>query len=497
MKCFKKCLIRRFDRFKPLCGCLYERKKSFFKQLNKALQLVLFFCLYGVAQSQIPVTLTDVGSANPTPGPNDISQLSIAGYDTAPDGLNYYINNSPACGQTFTTGSSPAGYQLNSLSLRTAGDGGGMITATPQSYHLWIYSISGNHATLVGSYVSKGGFVFSENDWLQWTGLSLPLLPNSVYAYAIRNTVTSSWESLNNASGNPYTAGELVLIPTGGGTITFGGSHGYDAAFIAGLSVPVSADHAVWETLVDSASFNDVTAFTNKWGYNYPWGTDHNGSARMNQTNVSVSDGVVTLTSLPTNGHEGTSQAPPHLTIRYNSGTFYLKQQISINQQFPIWDISGQFKVPTQIGTWPAFWMTGVNSWPPESDFMEFKGSPGCNQNTYDGSWRGKITKVLEAGSDWHTYRLVATLVDSKNVDFRYYIDGLMETEQTATTFVGSPCWLIIDYQMEGSSGSPGPNSTTYFYMTNIVVRRENVSRVASGIVNHGIRKMLAQIIRP
>jgi beta-glucanase (GH16 family) len=243
--------------------------------------------------------------------------------------------------------------------------------------------------------------------------------------------------------------------------------------------VPLASARAAWETLVDDTSFNSVSAFTNQWSYNYPWGTDHNGSARMDPTNVGVLSGTVTLTSSPTNSYEGRSSKNPHLTIRYNSGTFYLNHKITISQQYPAWDISGEFKVPTQKGTWPAFWLTGANSWPPESDFMEFKGSHGCNQNTYNGRWQGKITTVPEAGSAWHTYRLVATLVDSTNVSFQYYIDGVMETEQTATTFVGSPCWLIIDYQMEGSSGAPGPSNPTCVYAKNIVVKRKTVSAVS------------------
>ena len=105
---------------------------------------------------------------------------------------------------------------------------------------------------------------------------------------------------------------------------------------------------------------------------------------------------------------------------------------------------------------------------------MEFKGSSGCNQNTYDGRWQGKITLVPGADSNWHTYRVVATLAGATNVMFQYFIDGAMKTEQKAATFVGSPCWLIVDYQMEGSSGSPGPNYATYCQVTNIVVRREN-----------------------
>ncbi len=247
-----------------------------------------------------------------------------------------------------------------------------------------------------------------------------------------------------------------------------------------------------WQTVVDGTSFNSVSAFTGSWSYNYPWGTDHNGSARMNATNVTVSGGVVTLTSSLTNSYEGTSSASPYLTIRYNSGTFYLNTQITISQNYPIWDISGQFKVPTQTGCWPAFWMTGANSWPPESDFMEFKGGAGCSQNTYNGSWQGLTTTVSTAGTAWHTYRLVACLENSTNVDFHYYIDGVMKSEQTSTTFVNAPCWLIIDFQMEGSSGSPGPSYTTYTYVTNIVVKRLNAIGSGSGPVTNGACKILS-----
>lgn len=256
------------------------------------------------------------------------------------------------------------------------------------------------------------------------------------------------------------------------------------------LTAQVSA--ATWDTIVGGPSFNNSNAFQAYWNYDYPWGTDHNGSARMNATNVIVTNGVVTLISSLTNVYEGTSSKSPYLTIRYNSGTFYLKQQITISSQYPVWDISGQFKVPTQTGCWPAFWMTGVNSWPPESDFMEFKGSTGCNQNTYNGSWQGNVTTVSTANSAWHTYRVVACLENSTNVDFHYYIDGVMESEQTSTTFVDSPCWMIVDFQMEGSSGTPGPSYTTYTYVTNIVVKRLNVSGAGTGALADGAYKILA-----
>src|ERR1700690_1701428 len=61
-----------------------------------ALTLAALATLTGIAQAQ---TLTDIGPAAPTPGPNDISQLLTNGNTAAtipsskPDGLNYYTDN--------------------------------------------------------------------------------------------------------------------------------------------------------------------------------------------------------------------------------------------------------------------------------------------------------------------------------------------------------------------------------------------------------------------
>ncbi|HEY1662627.1 MAG TPA: RICIN domain-containing protein [Verrucomicrobiae bacterium] len=254
-------------------------------------------------------------------------------------------------------------------------------------------------------------------------------------------------------------------------------------------SLPLTA-LAGWNDVVDESSFQNTNVFQSKWSYNYPYGQVHNGASRMNQTNVTVSGGVVTLTSSLATGYEGTNEEGD--LIHYNSGTFYLAQPITISKTYPIWDISGQFKLPTVAGTWPAMWLDGVNSWPPESDILEFKGNSNCWQNTYDGTWLTQITPVPTANGNWHTYRVVAVLENSTNVDFHYYIDGTMEGEQTKSTFVGSPCWLIIDYEMEGASGTTAPNYTTYVYVSNIVIKCESVS-AATGPVADGVYKLISQ----
>ena len=78
------------------------------KKYMRSAVLVFAACaMAGVAHAQ--VTLTDIGTTAPTPGPYDISQLSTNGNTAAtttgkPDGLNYYTDNNPPPGQDGRTG---------------------------------------------------------------------------------------------------------------------------------------------------------------------------------------------------------------------------------------------------------------------------------------------------------------------------------------------------------------------------------------------------------
>ena len=193
-------------------------------------------CLALTAHAQTLATLTDIGAPAPVPGVDDAYQLTTGAGN--PDGLNYYFDNNPPPGQTFTTGSDPNGYVLTTLTIGTAGNSGG-IPAAGQTYLLRIYSVSGTSATLLKSYISQSGFLFSDLDWLHWSGLNVALPANAQYAYTFART-SSGWENLASVAGNLYTGGEVALIPAAGGGITFGSSHSYDAAFDVGLTVASS-----------------------------------------------------------------------------------------------------------------------------------------------------------------------------------------------------------------------------------------------------------------
>jgi hypothetical protein len=225
-----------------------------------------------------------------------------------------------------------------------------------------------------------------------------------------------------------------------------------------------------WVNVIPATSFSSYSTY---WNDLYPWGSDHNGSARMRSQNISVSGGVLTLTSAAS-GSVGNSSKDPYLPIHYYSGTVYAKTIPVVTDSWPKWHFKGEFQCESQTGTWPAFWVTGADSWPPESDFMEFKGSATCWTNTYknaSGGWSSVGTAISSPGN-WHTYSVYMTKTNSTDVSIEYWIDGVLKSTQTGANFVGKNLNIIIDYQMEGSSGSPGPTGTTYMRARNVIVEK-------------------------
>ncbi len=193
---------------------------------------VILASLTGSSHAQ---TLTNLALTAPVPGPNDISQFSTSGNTTWPDTINYFTDNNPPVGQTFTTG--PNAMRLTSLAIKTAGlnSGGGYGTpATTPTYHLRIYSISGNTATFLIAF-SAANPGFSDGAWLEWSGLNVPLAANRTYAFTFgRQPSSGGWAALA-VGANAYAGGEIVTVPINGGTVVTGSSHSYDAVFNLGL----------------------------------------------------------------------------------------------------------------------------------------------------------------------------------------------------------------------------------------------------------------------
>ena len=261
-----------------------------------------------VAQGQ--VALTDIGGA-PTPGTNDISQFSQAGIANPP-GLNYYWDNgevnpttSGFTGQTFTTSTNNAqGYVLTSLAVQAAGGGGGPATPfVSQPFTLSIYQLSGTgltNATLIASFTATNALLV-EGDWLQWTGLGVPLATNTSYAYGfgVSPGGPADYEFLSDASGNPYAGGQICEIINAGGKVTYSSSPDYDATFNIGLSQPGAPianpplEFPAYASSVGVPPGTNVTLTASAGGVTpmyYQWQTD--GGAGGTLTNIPGANGT-------------------------------------------------------------------------------------------------------------------------------------------------------------------------------------------------------------
>jgi hypothetical protein len=201
--------------------------------------------------------LTDIGANPPTPGTYDITQTNgvVGGNTTTPTGLNYYIDNNAPPGETFTTGSNPNGYVLNSAAVQLGTDDFYAVWPVGgQPYFLNIYNVvngqGGQYAQLAESITSQTNFVLtvgvSEGHWLQWTGLAVNLKPNTEYAYSFGKVPgDAGYINLFAASNTPayYSGGQVALLPMTLGKIKYSTASGWNGTFDLGLALgtaPVS-----------------------------------------------------------------------------------------------------------------------------------------------------------------------------------------------------------------------------------------------------------------
>ncbi|MFC4009008.1 hypothetical protein ACFOY2_17385 [Nonomuraea purpurea] len=277
---------------------------------------------------------------------------------------------------------------------------------------------------------------------------------------------------------------------------------GAQAASLSGARTSRSA--VTWENIIEKSSFDSWTAFNQEWNHLYPWDGDadtHNGAARMHASQVSLSQGVLTLTATRLSSADGTSPHQPHAPVWYRSGAIHAKEQIVVNDQFPEYDIEGEFSAQTGLGIWPAFWTTGTwPEWPPESDILEFVGNSTNLFNTWnktssgdDGEEEGQDHFVTRApvpvvnSIGWHKYR-VWLYKEGDDVMLDYYFDGDWVATHRGKGWAGIPQRLIINLQM-GSYASelsgpgddgwdeqlPGPAGDTHLRARNVWVGRTRV----------------------
>lgn len=122
-------------------------------------------------------------------------------------------------------------------------------------------------------------------------------------------------------------------------------------------------------SIVFEDDFEGSSLDKSKWNPTYNWGHTHNHQAYCVEENVSVSNGLLHIKG-EAKRHP---QAPQTCTnggntysLDYTSGAIDTRGKFEIQYGY----IEGRFKMPKQLGTWPAFWML-QDGWPPEIDIFE------------------------------------------------------------------------------------------------------------------------------
>ncbi|KAH8879140.1 glycoside hydrolase family 16 protein [Thozetella sp. PMI_491] len=199
---------------------------------------------------------------------------------------------------------------------------------------------------------------------------------------------------------------------------------------------------AASKVIIPETCFDSQADFDKYFGVNYPWGTDHNGAARMDKSQVALVDGTLRHTAKRVNGQKDASHGGKAIKIKYLSGTTYAKEHFTVTKGGGF-DFIGEFRATTARGTWPAFWLTAVDGWPPEVDMAEWKGSGKISFNTFNTSSQVAALDVqYPKPDDFHKIRCEIRDENGRDLAIKFFMDDKLVTTQVGKGFLGKAMYL-------------------------------------------------------
>lgn len=220
------------------------------------------------------------------------------------------------------------------------------------------------------------------------------------------------------------------------------------------LTLPKQCVH-YQRTFVDS--FN--TFDPNKWSKGQPWGSYHPDFHHQyyGTEQIFVKDGLLHLLN-----ERATKtfykNANDSITIPYGTGLIN-----SLNQKcFQYGYFAIRSKNPQGPATWPAFWLTGKNNWPPEIDIFEMYGKKNgktihkqtmtIHAGKVENRTKKMIVKKVQLTKNTDTeFHIYACLWEPKKITF--YTDGVkvktVKLNKWMQQFYKEPMYLIINNALD------------------------------------------------
>ena len=233
--------------------------------------------------------------------------------------------------------------------------------------------------------------------------------------------------------------------------------------------------------LDDEFDGNDLN--TDVWAYSYPWSDHHNYSAVVRQSQVAVRDGKLVLTATRVADDNWIKDKAGETGYTDNIGEKKWRKYSHITgvvhlpfSRYPLNGnlyMEGRFRMPDKSGFWPAFWLNGNNSWPPEIDIFEYlsntpekiyvgihrQDSSKSNGDGGAGWWITRTTSFFQ--KEFHTYAL-----DWSDTYINYYIDDVLVKSIEDKAYINNQknMYLIINLGVGGWAEEPkdstGENTT-------------------------------------
>jgi beta-glucanase (GH16 family) len=208
-------------------------------------------------------------------------------------------------------------------------------------------------------------------------------------------------------------------------------------------------------TFVDSFNILDQT----KWSAGQPWGRYHPSFPHQyyGDSQIFVKDGILHLLN-ERKMYTFNKNKSDSITIPYGTGLINSFNQICFQYGY----FAIRSKNPSGPGTWPAFWLTGKNNWPPEIDIFEMYGGK-------DGKKIHEQTMTIHVGkTETHTKRMILKAMNlPTNTDsvfhiyachwepkkITFYTDGVkiktIKLSKWMRQFYKEPMYLIVNNALD------------------------------------------------
>jgi len=199
-----------------------------------------------------------------------------------------------------------------------------------------------------------------------------------------------------------------------------------------GLRAEVVSDYnsrgrATWKVRAENSPklgdrFDGSSLDTSKWRKGYVWGDSHNYSAVVRDSQVVVDGGELILKAERVNSIQNSKGEWGYwnnikgrwTSYKFKTGAVSGVSTSGWNYTLFNGDVylEGSFKLPSEYGFWPAFWLNCKDDWPPEIDIFEYlTDNPRYMYTVFHIKTNGQDnsrTKNYHVGEIWKDYHKFA-----------------------------------------------------------------------------------------